>query len=217
LALGFTFGTDQKMSAAVRELLRRFLVSGYDDLRTRLTRRLGSADLASDALQETYLRLDSTGELAPVKRPQPYLFRIATNIALKRMEADRRTVSLDDMRAALGIPDETPSPERIVEDRSEIELFQKALSELTPRRREILLASRLDGVMLREIAARMDVSQRLVEIELKHALAHCALRLGRSVVRRSRPRLVEGSVTQGDEDTSEEWISQDVHEERSKP
>jgi RNA polymerase sigma-70 factor (ECF subfamily) len=210
------FAAETKMSDTIREVLRRFLVGSYDDLRTRLTRRLGSAELASDALQETYLRLNSVMELAPVESPRPYLFRIATNIALKRIEADRRTVSLSDMKTALGIADETPSPERVAEARSEMERFQKALSELTPRRRDILLASRLEGIMLRDIAERMDISQRLVEIELKHALAHCALRLDRRVVQRFGPRSAEVSITQRDKNDSAKRMPRDVGNGHSK-
>jgi DNA-directed RNA polymerase specialized sigma24 family protein len=70
----------------------------------------------------------------------------------------------------------------------------QALADLTPRRRDILLASRLENIPLHVIAARLDVSQRLVEIELKHALAHCALRLDREVIQRFGPRLSKGSV-----------------------
>src|SRR5262249_49619340 len=107
--------------------------------------------------------------------------------------------------------------QRVAEARSEMERFQKALSELTPRRREILLASRLEGIMLREIAARMNVSQRLVEIEFSHALAHCALRLWRSAIRRSRPRLLEGAVAKIDENKSERGRPKDFGEGYSEP
>ena len=40
--------------------LRDLLLADYTDLDRRLTRRLGSADLASDVLQETYLRLEGS-------------------------------------------------------------------------------------------------------------------------------------------------------------
>jgi RNA polymerase sigma-70 factor (ECF subfamily) len=68
------------------------------------------------------------------------------------------------------------------------------LEELTPRRRMILLASRVEEVTLQEIANRLGISQRLVEIELKHALDHCAERLQRQVVRRFGPKPRETSI-----------------------
>ncbi|MBN4668834.1 sigma-70 family RNA polymerase sigma factor, partial [Pandoraea nosoerga] len=101
---------------------------------------------------------------------------------------EKRLVTLSDAKAAIGLVDEAPDPERAANARSEVEALRRALAELTPRRRQILLLSRLDGIVLRDIAARLGISQRLVELELKHALAHCALRLGRDVVQRFGPR-----------------------------
>jgi RNA polymerase sigma factor (sigma-70 family) len=181
------------MSNANRDTLRRLFVLGYDDLRARLTRRLGSAELASDALQETWLRIDRATPVGFLRSPKNYLLQIAFNAALTHWRVDKRFVTLSDAKAAIGIPDESPNPERATAARFEVEALAQALSELTPRRRDILLASRLDGVALRDIAARLGISQRLVEIELKHALAHCALRLDREVIQRFGPKPLKDS------------------------
>jgi RNA polymerase sigma-70 factor (ECF subfamily) len=57
----------------------------------------------------------------------------------------------------------------------------------------ILLASRLEGTPLRLIAGQLGISQRMVEIELKHALDHCAERLDRKVTKRFGPGKRESS------------------------
>jgi RNA polymerase sigma-70 factor (ECF subfamily) len=75
----------------------------------------------------------------------------------------------------------------------ELEELQRAFAELTPRRRQILMAARAEGRQLREIAAQLGISQRLVEMELKQALEHCALRLNRVVVQRFGPRRPKAS------------------------
>jgi RNA polymerase sigma-70 factor (ECF subfamily) len=181
------------MTYSSRDALRRFFVLGYDDLRSRLIRRLGSAELASEALHETWLRIERAAPVGPVHSPKGYLLRVAINVALKRWGAEKRFVTLSDAKTAIGIADDAPDPERAALARSEMEVLARALSELTPRRRDILLASRLEGVTLRDIAARLDISQRLVEIELKHALAHCALRLDREVIQRFGPRPSDAS------------------------
>jgi RNA polymerase sigma factor (sigma-70 family) len=77
-----------------------------------------------------------------------------------------------------------------------VEALQQALEGLTPRRREILLASRLEGVPLREIAQRHGISQRMVEIELRRALAYCSLRLDREAVQRFGPRPSKSSTSE---------------------
>jgi len=181
------------MSDKGRDVLRRVFLLGYDELRTRLIRRLGSAEFASDALHETWLQIDCAAPVGPVHSPRSYLLRMAVNVAVRRWGAERRFVTLSDAKTAIGIADDAPDPEREALARSEIEALARAISELTPRRRDILLAARLEGDALREIATRLDISQRLVEIELKHALAHCALRLDREVIQRFGPRPSEHS------------------------
>ncbi len=53
------------------------LLAGYEDFALWLTRRLGSSELARDALQETFLRLERGSEIGPVNSPKAYLLRIA--------------------------------------------------------------------------------------------------------------------------------------------
>jgi RNA polymerase sigma factor (sigma-70 family) len=176
------------MSDSSRDTLRQVFLHGYDDLRTWLTRRLGSAELASDVLHETWLRIDSAAPVGVLRSPKRYLLRMAVNVAHKRFGVEKRFMTLSDAKAAVGIIDEAPGPERTAMARFELEALARAVEDLTPRRREVLIASRIQGVPLQAIAARLGVSQRLVEIELKHALAHCALRLDREVVQRFGPR-----------------------------
>ncbi len=61
--------------------LRQLLVDRYDDLKARLAHRLGSADLAADALQDTWLRLARTDVVGVVRSPDNYLFRTVLNVA----------------------------------------------------------------------------------------------------------------------------------------
>jgi RNA polymerase sigma factor (sigma-70 family) len=181
------------MNDSNRGVLQRFFVLGYDELRARLTRRFGSVELASDVLHETWLRIENATPADVVRSPKNYLLQMAANVALRRLRAENNFVTLTDAKMAVGIADDAPDPESAAMARSEVAALAKALAELTPRRRDILLASRLDGVQLWAIAERLGISQRLVEIELKHALAHCALRVERNVIKRFGPRSPEVS------------------------
>ncbi|WP_072375419.1 sigma-70 family RNA polymerase sigma factor [Hyphomicrobium sp. NDB2Meth4] len=167
------------MSSAARDVLRRFFVLGYDELRSRLTRRLGSAELAADALHETWLQIERAEPSGHVHSPRNYLLQMAANLAAKQRASDNRLVTLSDAKHAIGLVDEDPDPERAVLARSDIQALARALSELSPRRREVLLASRVHGETMRSIASRLGISLRLAELELRDALAHCALRLQR--------------------------------------
>ncbi|MGY3618832.1 RNA polymerase sigma factor [Bradyrhizobium sp. USDA 10063] len=181
------------MSESGADFLRRWLLLDYDNLKRRLAKRLGSVDRADDALHDTWVRLEGTNQLGVIHQPQRYLFRIAYRQALAQLRKTSEQITLDEARAALDLRDDAPSPEQVVEARSEIDAVAAALAELSPRRRAILLASRVEGTALKDIAVRHRISQRMVEIEVKLTLIHCSRRLGRKIVQRFGPRPSKGS------------------------
>jgi RNA polymerase sigma-70 factor (ECF subfamily) len=156
--------------------LRQLLLAHYDELKAKLTLRLGSSELAGDAVQDTWLRLHHAESVGRVTSPANYLFRIALNIARDRLASERRYLTSIQVEQMLDVTDETPSPSSIVETRSELQLVEKLISELPSRQREILVAARLDGLPRREIAARLGISLSLVEKELKQAHEYCLAR-----------------------------------------
>lgn len=176
------------MTETTWENLRQMLADRYDDLRKQLARRLGSEDLARETLHETWLHLHRQEGTEAIGSPAGYLGRVAFNIAIDRGRKASRLARRLEIRAVLELPDDTPGPLELAEAQQEIAALEHALDELTPRRRTILLASRLEGTPLRRIADQLGISQRMVEIELKHALEHCAARLDRKVTRRFGPK-----------------------------
>lgn len=157
-----------------REALRRFLA-----------RRTGSAEAAEDLAQDMWLRLAGAAGERPVANPDAYVFRVAANMAIDRGRAEqRRRLTPIEIDALLAVPDEAPGPEAQAAGRAELALLARALAELPARRREILLACRIDGVPHREIATRFGVTTRTVEKEILRALTHCARRMGRVAHRR---------------------------------
>jgi RNA polymerase sigma factor (sigma-70 family) len=190
------------MSEATLLYLRRELVARYGEIKRQLTLRLGSDDLAGEILQETYLHLDRPANVGAVRSPMQYLLTVAMNMARMRFRREKRFVNLETVDAAVGLVDDTSSPAEAAEARLELEALQRAFDELTPRRRRILIAARVDGRYLRDIAAELGVSQRLVELELKQALDHCALRLDRELMQRFGPRPRQTSKTETSENTS---------------
>ena len=179
------------MADSNRIRLRGQLVENYEGLIRKLTRRLGSADFAHEALHETFLRLDRVTDAEPVRSPADYIFRTAINIAKDRQKAQNYRVSSSEIDALLDVCDEEPDAARVVEARSEIEAFKRALAELPPRPREVLRSISIEGRPAHEVAARLGVSIRTVESDLRLALGHCADRLEHALRRRlggPRPR-----------------------------
>jgi RNA polymerase sigma-70 factor (ECF subfamily) len=167
--------------------LRRVLVGQYGELKRRLGRRLGSEDLAAEALHDAYLHLDHFPHQGIVNNPRQYLLTMATNIARMASRRERRWTSLEDTDAVSDVADESPDPLRSLAARQEVEALRQAFDALTPRRKRILLASRVEGVHLRDLAVEFGLSQRMVEKELKAALTLCGDKLGRDIVQRFGP------------------------------
>jgi RNA polymerase sigma-70 factor (ECF subfamily) len=166
--------------------LRDLLVVRYDDLDLRLRRRLGSSDLARETLHETYVRLNRTGDIIGVQRPDAYLYRIALNIAVVLRRSEDRQASPVEIEAAINLADEMAQTDRMAEGRFEIAALERAIEALPPRQRAVFLAARLDETPILDIAASLGISSRLVESELRKALDHCAAQLQRPSTRRIR-------------------------------
>lgn len=164
------------MSDTSLPALRRLLLSRYDELKARLTQRLGSSELAGDAVQDTWLRLHHTESIGSVSSPANYLFRIALNIARDRLKSERRYLTAVQIEQMLDLADESADPASLAETRSDLQLVERLISELPSRQREILVAARLDGLPRGEIAKRLGISLSLVEKELKQAHAYCLAR-----------------------------------------
>jgi RNA polymerase sigma factor (sigma-70 family) len=170
------------------EALRERFIVNYDSFRVRLRKRLGSDDLARESLHETWLQLARSDGARSVVQPDSYLFAIALNMAagLKRTEA--RHASRTEIEAAIDFADEAAGPAEIVEARLGVEELERAIRDMPPRQRAILLAARIQDAPIQRIAETLGLSQRMVEIELKRAIEYCAGRLGRPVIRRFGPK-----------------------------
>jgi RNA polymerase sigma factor (sigma-70 family) len=162
-------------------VIRRLLVERYDELKRRLTRRLGSSELAGEALHDAWLRIAQADSVGVVGNPGNYVFGVAMNAARDRLRnADSRILSAAEVDGLLEIADGAPCPEHVARARSDLRGLEAILHELPARRREILLASRLDQMPRQEIARRFGISLRLVDLELQRAQEYCLARRGRS-------------------------------------
>lgn len=159
--------------------LRALFVRQYADLTRRLSQRLGSREWAEDAMHDTYVRLARGESVGTIRNPAAYLFRMAVNTALDQHRAEKRRLTTADIDALINMPDDTPGPLQVVENQREIARLGDIISGLPPRRRDILLAARLDGTTRREIAERFGISVSMVEQELRAAHEHCAARFKR--------------------------------------
>jgi RNA polymerase sigma factor (sigma-70 family) len=167
------------MSDTALPVLRNFLVQRYDDLKRRLARHLGSTDAANDALQDTWLRLESREAIGAVQNPGAYLMRMAVNIAVDHQRSHSTKLSATELDELLEIPDAAPGPAETAESRRELDALVAVMQQMPLRRQQILMMVRWEGLPQREVAERLGVSLRTIEQELKKAHDFCAVRTGR--------------------------------------
>ncbi|WP_233839118.1 RNA polymerase sigma factor [Paraburkholderia sp. ZP32-5] len=160
------------MSDSPRARLKALFVSRYQYLRRHLEYYTGSKDNAADALHDAWLRLENMGE-ASTTVSDAYLLRVATNAATDRYRREQWYLLGDEVDEIFEVEDELADPQRIVAARREVDALKVVVEGLSPRRREILLAARVDGEMNAAIAKRLGISLRLVERELSEAIKQC--------------------------------------------
>lgn len=157
------------MSVPARLGLRKVIRERYDYLVSRLSNRLGSRDLAEDALHDAFVRLERAEVAGEVRQPTAYILRMASNLAANRRRKDQR-LTLADAREALNIVDESADPGRDAEIASQMALVRQAMQSLPERRRKLVTEAWLDEISVAELAVRHGIAVRTVQHELKLAL-----------------------------------------------
>jgi RNA polymerase sigma factor (sigma-70 family) len=166
------------MSTSIREDLRRHLAERYEQLRRRLTRKLGSEALAEEALHETWVRLGRGSELAPVANQDSYLLRAAANMAASLRISEEKHMG-GDPDIALEQPDDAPDAHRIAAGKAQVAMVMRALEELPDRQRDVFRAWFMADSSTEQLAQKHGVSLRTIQADLRSAVIHCARRTGR--------------------------------------
>lgn len=138
-------------------------------------RRLRNNEDASDAMQETFLRVLYASRSTLIENPQAYLYQVAKNVAnrtLGRAAKDAGLFLSFDV-SELHIADDAPCQERIVSGRQCLLLLAQAIAELPNRCQQVFILSRLHGMPNGEIAAELGITRNMVEKHIIKALLHC--------------------------------------------
>lgn len=137
---------------------------------------------AEDVVQDAWLRFSAVEHGRPLGEPLRYLYRVVRNLALDGYRAQRRQALRegDDLtRVAKTVSDETPSPEAATLARERLRLVLESLDELPERMRQAVMLYKFEGLKLREVAERMDISVALANRLVLEGVEHCATRLSR--------------------------------------
>ena len=107
--------------------------------------------MASDALQDTWLRLEGKDELGPVDSGRVPAAD-GGQCAVDQQRAENRRLTSSEAEALLALPDPAPGPAQTAQGREELDTLVRVMGELSERQRGVLLAVRLEGLPQAEVA-----------------------------------------------------------------
>lgn len=133
-------------------------------LRSYVARITGSATLADDILQETFLRyLRSPLESEDDGAVKSYLYKIATNLVYDHFRQTKRA-----SRWQILLRSE-PEPEIVYDNFAEETEMMQVFRYLQPRERALLWLAYVEGYEHREIAATLNLSAMSIKVLLFRA------------------------------------------------
>jgi len=164
---------------AFEELVRRY----EKELYTYLRHYLGSAEMAEDVFQQTFLQIHlKCDQFEPGRKVRPWLYTVATNQAIdcQRRNRRHRAVSLDRRPSddpeddAGGLSQLLDSPEPgPVEQSESAERYVKlrrAIEELPEQTRQVVMLVYFQGLKYREAAEVLSIPVGTVKSRLHAAI-----------------------------------------------
>ncbi len=130
-------------------------------------RMLGEPEDAEDAAQDAFLQAwRGLRSFRGQSAFSTWMYRIVTNRCLDELARRRATEPLEE-----SAPSERPGPEQVVVARSEFAVLRKAVEDLTPEQRAVLVLREFEGCTYEEIAEVCDISVSAVKSRLHRARA----------------------------------------------
>lgn len=150
----------------------RRLVEAYQTQVYRIALRMCGEAAADDVTQEAFL---AAWRALPAFRGtclfSTWLYRLATNAAIDWLRREKRHRGADDV-TELELPDGAPSPQEQAEQTETQEAVRRALTQLSPEHRQVLVLRYMQELDYNEIAAALDISEGTVKSRINRAKAH---------------------------------------------
>jgi RNA polymerase sigma-70 factor (ECF subfamily) len=133
---------------------------------------------ANEVAQEAYVRLLQLEDTGAVSFLRAYLYRIAANLVIDRLSAQRRrpeeSAETSEQVEQIADPFEV---ERTVLAADEYQQLVACLEELPPKCRKAFVMHRMRQMSTEEVAREMGISDRMVRKHVARALIYCRYRL----------------------------------------
>lgn len=146
-----------------------------------LTARLRSEQEAREVAQEAYVRLLEVKEHCAPDLLRAYLFKTATNLAIDRLRHRRiehRSEEQPELYGAwVSSYGEMRDPATLALAREQTDRLLHYLQELPIKCQQVFDLHRFEEMPQKEVAKRLEISERMVRRYVTYAMIYCHLRL----------------------------------------
>jgi RNA polymerase sigma factor (sigma-70 family) len=130
-----------------------------------LRRGLGHED-ADDLVQQAFLKIEDYRRTRPVRSHEAMLVKAAINLSIDHVRRQKRAPFAQGLESVADLFDNSPGPHEMIEARVKLDQVRKGLEQLNEKTRRIILARRLEGVSVSEIARRERMTVAAVEKQI---------------------------------------------------
>jgi RNA polymerase sigma factor (sigma-70 family) len=133
-----------------------------------------------DVIQETYTRILSISSLEAIRYPKQYAVQTAKAIVIDHVRHSRVvSIALTGHFESLAVPEHEANAEERLEFQEEVVAVADALAQLPEKCRETLIMRRVEGLSQRDVAQRLNVSEKTVERHMTEAVRQLIKLFGR--------------------------------------
>jgi RNA polymerase sigma factor (sigma-70 family) len=163
-------------SAAVNPAgLQRWFVEKILPLEAQLTlflrRNWRNQSDIPDLVHDVYVRIYEAASKNLPDNPKSFLFSTAHNMLIDRVRRDKIVpIEFASQLDAFGAALDEPGPDRNAMARDDLRRLQKALDDLPPRTRAVVVLRRVDGLSRSDIARQLGISEVTIKWHLNEGL-----------------------------------------------
>ncbi|MEM8966105.1 MAG: sigma-70 family RNA polymerase sigma factor [Bacteroidota bacterium] len=150
-----------------REELKKCFDQWFDELRNYVTYRCCDAELATDIVQEAYVKIWEKNIQYHSQKTRGLLYKIANDLWVSHY---RKSHSEAKYRLSLSLDQDSNDTENQLYYQELKAQYEKALARLPEKKRVVFLMNRMDEMTYSEIADRLNISVKAVEKRITQAL-----------------------------------------------
>jgi len=154
-----------KIKAGDKQSFKLLFNNYYSRLCSYTEKITGRDDIAEEIAQGVFIKIwENRYNINIQKNVKGYLFRSVHNHALKYIQAQKIEAKYIEYNEIFGTGHTTE-----ISDFELSEIINKSINELPEKCREVFLMSRIDQLKHKEIANKLGISEKTVEVQIRNA------------------------------------------------